>query len=208
MRKRYKLIKDLPTFKAGEIFEITDYGDLVKYYERNNSLRDGWGVTAYCKETIDRFPNILTDWFEEISEKPKTVDDLKFGDEVWLTVIVSEGDSLKPVITPVKYVWHDSDQQRIFRELGEVFLTKEDCDKAIARDKARTILERDAKGFKATKGSSYYQVAYKWRIDKLVPVYYNGLYLYEGIKFATIEDAKESIRKHEKEWKTYLGVGE
>ena len=63
MGKRYKLIKDLPTFKAGEIFEINDYGDLVKYYERNNSLRNRWGVTAYCKETIDRFPNILTDWF-------------------------------------------------------------------------------------------------------------------------------------------------
>mgnify|MGYP001691149011 CR=1 FL=1 len=28
--KRYKLLKDLPTFKAGDLFYISQYGDLIR----------------------------------------------------------------------------------------------------------------------------------------------------------------------------------
>lgn len=40
--KRYKLLKDLPTFKAGDLFYISQYGDLI---------HDGgdFGVTAYAR---------------------------------------------------------------------------------------------------------------------------------------------------------------
>ena len=57
--KRYKLERDLPTFKAGEIFYLSDTGNL---------LRESDNVPAYSWTTLDNFPNILTDWFDEIKK--------------------------------------------------------------------------------------------------------------------------------------------
>lgn len=55
--KYYKLKKELPTFKEGELFYINDFGSLVR-------VKDG--LTAYYCTTIDKFPNILKDWFVEV----------------------------------------------------------------------------------------------------------------------------------------------
>ena len=66
--KRYELKKDLPTFKAGEIFYLSDAGNLLR--ERDN-------VPAYSWSTIDKFPNILTDWFEEIKPAEPLIKDEK-----------------------------------------------------------------------------------------------------------------------------------
>lgn len=57
--KYYKLIKDLPTFKAGELFCIAPSGSLVNV--PNN-------VVAYSMTTLEKFPNILKDWFVEVPE--------------------------------------------------------------------------------------------------------------------------------------------
>lgn len=57
--KRYKLRRDLPTFKAGDIFYIN---------ENDNLIRESDNVPAYDWLTLKKFPNILTDWFEEIKE--------------------------------------------------------------------------------------------------------------------------------------------
>lgn len=61
--KQYKLKKDLPTFKAGGIFHINDKGNLVSDNESSK------GIVAYSKSTLDKFPSILTDWFEEYEEQ-------------------------------------------------------------------------------------------------------------------------------------------
>ena len=58
--KRYKLKRDLPTFKAGGEFIIC-CGNLIEV-KPGGTL----GVCAYSASTIKKFPNILTDWFEEI----------------------------------------------------------------------------------------------------------------------------------------------
>jgi len=60
---RYRLLKDLPTFKAGDMFYISQYGALI--YDDG-----GFGVMVYSQSTLKRFLNILTDWFEEIQEEP------------------------------------------------------------------------------------------------------------------------------------------
>lgn len=64
--KQYKLLEDLPTFKAGDIFEIRDDGCL---WLVDTSEEGHWkkNVMAYHKHTLEAFPNILEDWFEEIS---------------------------------------------------------------------------------------------------------------------------------------------
>lgn len=56
--KYYQLTKDLPTFKKGQMFYINDFGSLV-------SKEDG--VVAYSESTLAKFPNILKDWFREVS---------------------------------------------------------------------------------------------------------------------------------------------
>lgn len=61
--KRYKLKKDLPTFKAGGAFHINDKGNLVSDNESSK------GIVAYSKSTLDKFPSILTDWYEEYEEQ-------------------------------------------------------------------------------------------------------------------------------------------
>lgn len=64
--KRYKLLEDLPTFNAGDIFELRDDGCLwlVDMSEEGHWKKN---VMAYHKHTLEAFPNILMDWFEEIS---------------------------------------------------------------------------------------------------------------------------------------------
>ncbi len=61
--KRYKLKKDLPTFKAGGTFHINDKGSLVSDNEFSK------GIVAYSKSTLDKFPSVLTDWYEEYEER-------------------------------------------------------------------------------------------------------------------------------------------
>ena len=66
--KRYKLKRDLPTFKAGDIFYLSSMGNL--FHESDD-------VVAYSWSTIDKFPNILTDWFEEIKPAEPLIKDEK-----------------------------------------------------------------------------------------------------------------------------------
>lgn len=54
--KYYRLKKDLPTFKKGELFYINEYGGLSR--AKNN-------MVVYMASTIAEFPDILEDWFEE-----------------------------------------------------------------------------------------------------------------------------------------------
>ena len=67
--KRYRLVKDLPTFKAGEIFELWDS------VETQGLCRESDGIMAYHRKTLEKFPNILEEWFEEIKPaEPKITD--------------------------------------------------------------------------------------------------------------------------------------
>lgn len=63
--RRYKLLKDLPTFKAGDEF-LLEYNGCLYLQEGQMSNHRSDRVMAYHKKTLDRFPNILEDWFEEI----------------------------------------------------------------------------------------------------------------------------------------------
>lgn len=66
--KRYELKRDLPTFKAGETFHLSGMGNLI---------HESDGVVAYSWSTIGKFPNILTDWFEEIKPAEPLIKDEK-----------------------------------------------------------------------------------------------------------------------------------
>lgn len=207
--KKYKLLKDLPTFKAGEEFELDERGDLVKCYEPDDPLRRGLGITAYRAVTINKFPNILKDWFEEIPEQPKTVWDLKVGDICYARLSTRSRLGETPV-HPEKIEWDDSVHYQSLRAIGAIFLTAEDCQRSMERDRAEQVLLRDAKGFKpdwSDEKQAKYEVAYITVTDELV-VSDQHLWNFGSIFFGTEQDARDSIKIHREEWLTYLGVEE
>ena len=64
--KKYKLLRDLPTFKAGETFHFDWKGNLC--------ADDSQGypeLVAYAKSTLEKYPNILGEWFEETEDDGK-----------------------------------------------------------------------------------------------------------------------------------------
>ena len=58
--KRYKLVKDTPAFKAGTECYIEEAGNMVPCR--------GISYTIVHKDQLEKNPNILTDWFEEVKE--------------------------------------------------------------------------------------------------------------------------------------------
>lgn len=133
--KRYKLKRGLPTFKAGEIFYISDAGNL---------LRESDNIAAYSWTTLDKFPNILTDWFEEIEEqtrwKPEADQKYYFSD--------NDGS--------VGYNRWDGDHiDRNRLEIGNCFQTVEEAEKAVERLKAWERLKNAGLKFKDWNKRNY-----------------------------------------------------
>lgn len=189
--KRYKLKKDLPTFNAGEIFYLSDAGNL---------LRESDNVPAYSWSTIDKFPNILTDWFEEIKESTR-----------WKPEISNDYYYISGDGHVYDNSWDDSrfvDNGRF--EIGNCFKTKEEAKKAVEYLKALAIVRGDATS-KFTKGCKnwrvYYDSVYKYlAIESNFSDINNGIF---GLPyFATEEDAQKSIEQHRNEWLTIFGVKE
>lgn len=59
--KKYVLKRDLPTFKAGDIFIISPDGSL--WHSTGGEHVD---IMAYHRRTLEEFPEMLTEWFTEI----------------------------------------------------------------------------------------------------------------------------------------------
>ena len=56
--KRYKLLKDLPTFKAGQLAYISGQGSLIAGTPDNPEITyTGVQLMMYHKTTLDKFPN-------------------------------------------------------------------------------------------------------------------------------------------------------
>lgn len=137
--KRYKLKKDLPTFKAGEVFELWDS------IETQGLCRESDGVMAYHQKTLDKFPNILTDWFEEIKEPTRWKPEL--GHDYYY--ISGDGHIYDNS-------WDDSqfvDRGRF--EIGNCFQTKEEAEKAVERLKAWERLKGAGLKFKGWNKSNH-----------------------------------------------------
>lgn len=188
--KRYKLKRDLPTFKAGEIFYISDSGNL---------LRESDNIAAYSWTTLDKFPNILTDWFEEINGstrwKPEERQDYY--------CVTSDG-------SVVKDDWSNwcLDDGRF--EIGNCFQTEEEAERVKEYLKALAVVRGDSTS-KFTRDRNNFYVYYDIISNHLAvePSFYdleNGIF---GLPyFATTKDAQRSIDLHKSEWLTIFGVKE
>ncbi len=191
--KRYKLLKDLPTFKAGDLFYISQYGDLI---------HDGgdFGVTAYARQTLDMFPNILTEWFEEIQEE--STDSIHWrpenGDIYWFVGIEGKTNHDFWTGTPADF-WRYG--------LGKIYRTKEECEKARDRQLAEVRLHRTPTfkpDFENDNGG--WIVFYNYSNKKLYSMRSCCTDSGEPVRYATREDAQKSIKEHKKDWLTYFNV--
>lgn len=139
-------------------------------------------------------PDIMENY--EVVERLKTVWDLKPDDVFY---VIDDG-------RVAGGVWGQFDYTRN-RDAGDVFLTKKDAEKELARRKAKQVLLRDTKGFKPrlSDGYEHIKVYYTDEGDLATLSDYG---LYGDIYFELFADAEASIVAHEKEWKIYLGVEE
>ena len=136
--KRYKLKKNTPAFKAGTECYIEEAGNMVPCR--------GISYTIVHKDQLEKNPNILTDWFEEIKEstrwKPENGEtyyrvgsDGRIYDDVW-------DDSL-----------NITDSERL--EIGNCFQTKEEAERAVEKLKAWKRLKDSGLKFKGWNKSNY-----------------------------------------------------
>lgn len=197
--KRYKLLKDLPTFKAGEKFFISESGNLIAGTPSNPkqiTVETSYGLPmkidlmAYAQETLEEFPNILTDWFEEI-EETKT---FFLICDIYCTALEDNTKSRED--------W----QIKNLKSIGNFFETREEAEKYLEFLKARTIIKQDAKGFKPD-----------WNNGDEAKFFGYWDFIFEepgcgldyraktpNVYFQSSKDIKESFKKHPEEWRIYL----
>lgn len=194
--KRYKLLKDLPTFKAGDLFYISEYGALV----HNGGGPDGYNVMAYAQSTLEKFPNILTEWFEEIQEE--STDSIhwkpKNGEIYWFTGIGGKTNHDFWTGTPADFWCYG---------LGKIYRTKEECEKARDRELAEARLRRTST-FKPDfeNGDSGWGVHYDHLNNKLGYFKCSWQDTGEPIRYKTSQEAEKSIKENGKDWKIYFGI--
>lgn len=190
--KRYKLLKDLPTFKAGDLFYTSEYGALV--YDDG-----GFGIMAYAQSTLEKFPNILTEWFEEIKEPTDSIHwEPQPEDEYWYINYWGRVDCVN---------WANTTLDVCSFDIGNIYRTKEECEKARNRELAEVRLRRTSTfkpDFENGKGGwiVFYDHECKTLAILKISCYDSG----EPVHYATREEAEKSIEENEQDWKIYFGI--
>lgn len=201
--KRYKLLKDLPTFKAGQLAYISKTGNLIAGTPENQKTTEtGLIIMIYHETTLKKFPNILTEWFEEIEEPTDSIHwKPKHGDEYFW---IDECGSILPGT-----FYRDSlyDQQRL--TFGNVYRTEKEAEKARDRRLAKVRLQRTSTfkpDFEDSRGG--WVVYYNYKDKELYA--YDTDYDDSGeiVRYATKEEAEKSIRENREDWMKHFGVKE
>lgn len=134
--KRYKLLKDTPAFKAGTECYIEEAGHMVPCR--------GISYTIVHKDQLEKNPNILTDWFEEVKESTRWKPEL--GYKYYLS------DSNGSIYDSV---WSNDYIDRSRSEIGNCFESREEAEKAVEKLKAWKRLKDSGLKFKDWNKSNY-----------------------------------------------------
>lgn len=198
--KRYKLLKDLPTFKAGQLAYISKTGNLIAGTPENQKTTEtGLIIMIYHETTLKKFPNILTEWFEEISEPTDSIHwEPRIGDEYWS--FYSDGGISHNVCTGGYW-----DTARY--EMGRTYRTEEECEKARDRELAKVRLQRTST-FKPDfeNGNGGWVVFYSYVDKELHSMRDSCTDSGELVRYETEEEAKRSIRENREDWLIYFGI--
>ena len=200
--KRYKLLKDLPTFKAGQLAYVSSLGNLMAGTPEEPETADtGLNLMMYHRGTLEKFPNILTEWFEEIEEPTDSVHwKPKYDD--WYFYISDHGSVCSDI-------WNDNytDNKRL--AFGFVYRTEEECERARERKLAEVRLRRTS-DFKPDfeNGKGGWIVFYSYMYKELHSMRDSYTDSGELVRYETEEEAKRSIKENREDWLTYFGVKE
>ena len=189
--KRYKLKEDTPAFKAGTECYIEEAGNMVPCR--------GISYTIVHKDQLEKNPNILTDWFEEIEESTRWK-----PDESQKYYFLDGGGFV------YDNRWDDDSVDHGRFEIDNCFQTKEEAERAVEYLKALAVVRGDATS-KFTRNRDNFYVYYDVISNHLavgVSFYDIGNGIFGLPYFATTDDAKRSIKRHKNEWLTIFGVKE
>lgn len=185
--KRYKLLKDTPTLKAGTIFEERESPD--EYKELGQVVADGCLTRPWL--TVSEINN-FDDWFEEIPEKHERWRGGR-GDSYYF--IDDEG--------AIRHEIDTNDGMDNYRyNIGNYFKTEAEAESYKKYLTARQVLLDDAEGGKCIEyGKNWH--AYYDTITKTYHPVHSISYFYQGIIYFRTEEALEkSLKEHEEQWKT------
>ena len=161
----------------------------------------GISYTIVHKDQLEKNPNILTDWFEEIKDEST-----RWKPEMGQTYYHLGGDGFIYDDT-----WaNDSAVDNGRFEIGNCFKTEEEARRVREYLKALAVVRGDAI-CKFSEDESNYYVYYNVESNSLRlgcswSCIKNGVF---GLPyFATKEDAQRSIEQHKNEWLTIFGVKE
>lgn len=185
----YKLLKDLPTVKAGAIFKEKIKIDGARVLK---ACESGHRHSILVRE-IDNFD----EWFELTSSISWN---LKWNDRYWYIDYWGK-------VSCRNYT--DAIIDRLNIDNGNAYHTEEECKEAHGRKLAEVRL-RKTSTFEPDfeNGEGGYVVSYDYMDKKLVCLekFWNNCG--EPVRYETREDAQKSIRENRADWLAYLGIKE
>ena len=189
---KYRLKKDLPCAKAGEIFrQDFDENDNNNVYMFQESY--GLKQLKICLENIDNFD----EWFEEV-EEPKQYFSINL---------------LKATVEEIMNTHHSEWAIENMKRIGMLFESRGQAEDYLKYLKATAIIKQDAKGFKPdwvnNSEIKYFGYLHFEKIEFGIAVKENKFSRERMNKTTTIyfqseEDIKDSLEKHPEEWRVYL----
>lgn len=183
--KRYKLLKDTPTLKAGTIFEERESPD--EYKELGQVVADGCLTRPWL--TVSEINN-FDDWFEEIPEKHERWRGGR-GDSYYF--IDDEG--------AIRHEIDTNDGMDNYRyNIGNYFKTEAEAESYKKYLTARQTLLDDAEGGKYSYSEENWCTYYSKYTQEWTG-FDNDIYHPGMIYFRTGEALQKSLKEHEEQWK-------
>ena len=181
--KYYKLINDIPMFKKGDLFFIhPEEGCLLQ----KDTLR-----LAYHKKTLEKNPEILKNWFEEIEESGSKRWRAKFDEWYWYL------DGYGSVDYCYEGIGDEVDNSY---DIGNYFKTEAEAEAYKEYLIARQVLLDDAEGGKFIEGGKNWHAFYNIINKTYVSMSDISYYLSGVIYFKDLESLKKSLKEHEAQW--------
>ena len=197
--RKFKLLKDLPglpegtTLKLDDSTFLTESGDEIGLYS----------LAGNTKVTLNNIQDAsFSEWLEEIEPEYK-----RWRAEFEKTYFCLDADA---EVLSSSEIDHFVDDDRY--NIGNYFQTEEEAKARADYLKALAVVRDDAKGFKPDwkdRKQGKWFVIYDHEPGKLRQYQgscENGNGVFGLPYFETEEDAKASIDRHEKEWKTIFGI--
>lgn len=181
--KYYKLTNNIPMFKKGDLFFIhPEEGCLLQ----KDTLR-----LAYHKKTLEKNPEILKDWFEEIEESENKRWRAKYGKKYWYLCdygIAFSNTECGNDIDDFRYI------------VGNYSKTEKEAENYQEYLIARQVLLDDAEGGKFSDSYGAWYAIYSLIVKDYRTTYTFSCYFPGVIYFRTGKALKKSLKIHKAQW--------